>query len=152
MNASRLELVDRDLMAQLQNTSPVQRLWIAQEICSLALHQTELIDSLLDKALLAIGKADESRSMLRPEVQALLDKLEDDYFGLLDSQESGQDSIKEVEIAFNKARAVNALYFALGENSVENLAEVIYEVQAAINDRAAVLQVVQEAQSNQNGA
>ncbi len=152
MHASILELIDHELMNKLQNLSPSQRGWLAREICGLAVRQSGVIDPLVDRAFDATGRTDESMPTLRKEVQVLIDQLDDIYFSLQESYEAGQASLTDVYVAFNKARAVNAVYFALDDNSIENLGEVIYEVLAIISDHAVVRQLVEDALSNENGA
>jgi hypothetical protein len=113
------------------NESELQRLaWAAARA---AVERAELSDSLIDQALRQ-AVPDEK---LQAQVQALVEKLDDDYFSLKESLEEREDAGKldrEAAVAFSRARAASAVAEALGANAKEAAASAAYEAFAAIDD------------------
>jgi hypothetical protein len=95
--------------------------------------RTGLSNPLIDHALQR-GLPD---AQLQAQVQALVEKLDDDYFALKEPLEERKDAGKtdpQVILAFSRARAANAVAAALGDDAQEAAALATYKALSATDD------------------
>jgi len=98
-----------------------------------ALARNEVSHPLVVEALRALDAGDlQGVSGVRGELEALLTELDEEYWNR-SSAPGSQDA--EVEVAFTRARAVNALVSALDANPTEAALSAIYEAHASLPDQ-----------------
>lgn len=98
-----------------------------------AVQRTGLSDPLIEQAL----RRGEPDAALQARVQALVEKLDDDYFALKEPLEEREDAGKtdpQVILAFSRARAASAVAESLSDDAMEAAASATYEAFAAIDD------------------
>ncbi len=143
----RLELLDAELSKQVERASDEQRRRAARAACEYALSRVRLGGELVDEAVRGLDDGQFGASRLLTLTEQLTETLDAEYFDLQEKAHAGQAEEAAFLTAFKKARAANALHFALKRDSLEAAREAIYEANAATDDlaglKAAVLAAIQ---------
>lgn len=138
----RLEAVSKELVEKLAAATSGQRKKAVILACEHALQAASLSIPIVDYSLEKLRQGEIFSSQLMLELNALAERLDNEYFEL--QEESGESSgfSSGVLSLFSQARAVSALAFAGGEESIASSAESIYEASAAVDDSDALLKIV----------
>ena len=108
-----------------------------------------LAGEVVDEAVRGLDDRQFGASRLLTLTEQLTEALDAEYFDLQEKADAGKAEEAARLAAFQKARAANALHFALKlkRDSLEAAREAIYEANAATNDldglKAAVLAAIQ---------
>jgi hypothetical protein len=137
VSENRLELVSKPLVALLAAASPNQCRRVARAVAEFAVIRSGLQDRLIREALVQLrtGLPDET---MKTEIAALVESLDERYFDL---QEAGRDPLA----AFGRARAANAVLFAVDPDPFVAAAEAVYEASVATDDLPQLEQLVRTA-------
>ena len=138
----RLETVDKELAARIRVATPSQQRAVSLIACQVALHEVRMdikvvllaTEELRDKGVISHQQI--------AELNELVDQLDDAYFDLLVRTENEPDLMPEVMCFFKQARAVSALSFAGGTDSLSAAMEAIYEASIALDDATRVSDAV----------
>jgi hypothetical protein len=84
-------------------------------------------------------------------LDALVARLDDEYFDLKEAAEEGRNSSGDYTLRFGQARAVAAVSFAGGENVAEAATEAIYEAVATVDDPAELTTLIRSVLSAPGG-
>jgi len=140
---SGLALLSRELDSKLQQASPVKRRAASLVACKHAVAKAGIADPLVNLALeeLQVGRG--FQPDLKAKLDALTEKLDEEYFNLKEAAEEGRGDEKEYRRAFAKARTVAAVSCA-GDLDDQKAGEAIYEAAFAFEDdeRSQLLSVV----------
>jgi hypothetical protein len=142
MSFVRLSSVAPELVDDLLRLDPVQSERIALAVVDWILEEVRVEDPRLTAALSVLrgGRVDsETRSRLQELVEELDERAWDIQDALAGSQFQDESDYTE---AFARARAVNAVWYALGGPSAEMTVECAYEAQAAEGDLEGLRNVV----------
>jgi len=117
---------------------------VSRAAATWVLSQVDIDDVRLTEAVAALGEL-HVNDLIRGQLWELVQEL-DELAWDLEEAESGEDTAKGSMQAFARARAANALWYALvTPASSDTVAECLYEAQAATGDvdglRAVILQV-----------
>jgi hypothetical protein len=134
---SRLSLVSRDATSHLWRLSSDQQRAIAQQVAEWALARA-LPTHTSPRWPTTTGE----RTELALAFERELEQFEESYFTASAAAEIGQATQAEVDVAFARARALNACLYALARNSFEAAAEAAYEAHAAIDDLPSLLRLL----------
>jgi hypothetical protein len=126
---TRLNTVAPDLEANVLAMTPDRRRATAWSAARWALGMVQLSHPAIEKALLT-GQAD--------TLASTVEELDERYFILQESKDSGRASEEDVLRAFAVARAVSALEFAMRDEPLE----AIYEAGMATDDWPALRSLV----------
>ena len=128
---SRLGSAHPALAKSLQGASQAVRIAVLQKACADAIEYSSLSSADSETALNHIASGTSGDQVLMDRLQALADKLDDEYFDL---SESSDPERKDLAIkAFSQARAANALSIAV-EAGCRDLDEAVYEAIMAAPD------------------
>ena len=112
----------------------------------------DAVDSRLAVVLTDLRRGDRPSAEARDGVQALFDELDVVAWDIRDEL-TESDSPEEYSRAFSNARAVNAVWYACGEPSVEMARECAYEAEVAKrNDVQGLTLVVRSALQGSGGS
>ena len=131
---SRLSTIAPDVAARLkaQPDSSLRR--IARYIALVAVKETGLDDPRAAHALEALNRADTRVTDVRSEVEKIVHELDEVAWQVQAKLEEGRASHADYLLAFGRARAAAAVWFALSEDALEAAIESAYEAQAATGD------------------
>ena len=133
---SRLETLDTELASSLREASTDELKRIAIAVCRFVCQEVGEVPSAVKIAIDQIG-VPASRATVA-ELQRIVEELDDRYFTL---DETGTS--KDVVIpAFRRARAANAVLFALGGDKCSATDECIYEAAIATNRIERIREIV----------
>jgi hypothetical protein len=135
---SRLTTIDPSLVAALDAAQPTQRRAASLAAVAFAVTANASTQPILDAALQVLRVGSLADTEILTAVNELVSQLDDHYFSLAELAESGGASQDTVLVAFQQARAANALAFALAGQADE----AIYEAFAATNDVAGLRKLV----------
>jgi hypothetical protein len=135
----RLEAIAPDLSRSLDCLSPRQTRQICAAVCSAAVRHVRLDEPIVNEALIALTNCNPLAPSLRDAAVALTERLDTTYFDLQDAADEGRATQTQVLDAFSRARAANAVAFALSGFDPSTAKEVIYEA-AAVTDNLTELE------------
>lgn len=130
----RLELISKDLSHQIEQATDKRRRIVSQAVCEYIIAKVTLNHQLIGESLHALKVGNWGDQELLSRMEVLVADLDDEYFNL---QEKSDEGIIDEHVyldAFQKARAANAVFFALKRDSLEAARESIYEACAAVDD------------------
>lgn len=145
----RLETISEDLVEKLAMATSEQRKRAVLVACEHALRAVSLSSSIVDSSMEQLRRGEVFSPRLVLELNDFVGKLDSEYFDFQESsgEESGFDA--NALNLFSQARAVSALAFGGGEESLLSSAESIYEASAAVDDGDTLLKAVLAALSEQ---
>ncbi len=136
-----------DLQELLEKADQNTQRKITLAVSELAIKESEIDDPRLQKALELLQKERYGDSPERQAIKNLVDELDRAAWDIqgkwIEDSRILYDKEK-YEKAFTKARAVNALWFALDEDSLSAVSETVYEANVAINDLEKLRSVIQK--------
>jgi hypothetical protein len=130
MKRTRLSHISIDLEEQLAFANKGQRLLSSRKAAEIALKRNGLKDAILTQALESISKGTPSDD-IRIELERLVEEYDAAYFDLQDAHDRGEAEKPEVLRSFGKARAVNAVLYAIQFENKQFAEETFYEAHAA---------------------
>jgi hypothetical protein len=130
----RLELIAPELSLALERASERCRRRAARVACEYALARVSLTAPALDTGLLALRAGKFGQREVLASLEQLTEALDAEYFDLQEKADAGEVEQEAFLAAFKKARAANAVCFALKPDSLEASRESIYEANAATED------------------
>ncbi|HEY2785364.1 MAG TPA: hypothetical protein VGJ05_10345 [Fimbriiglobus sp.] len=133
---TRLESLAPDLADDLRRASPTRQRAASVAASEFAITRTGVDHPLVKKALEHVRGGGILAAKTKAELDALVARLDEEYFDLQQATEEGRISSDEYTLRFGQARAVAALSFAGGENVIEAAPEAIYEAVATVDDNA----------------
>ncbi|MBO1347964.1 MAG: hypothetical protein EBE86_011420 [Hormoscilla sp. GUM202] len=136
MTENRLELIDPELSAYLLSASIAQQRYAAAIACEFALAKTGISATIIDEGLEAIKGGVPGNEMLRSRLESFINQLDEKQWDLQEKMAEGKAQLETYIAAFQKARAVNSLYYALNPDAFTAATESLYEAQAATEDLA----------------
>jgi hypothetical protein len=139
---ARLKLLDPRLQQVLRESTDEGRRRVALTVSSLAIDRAGITDPRLAAGLERLQRGGYGDSPERGAVQALTEELDEVAWDIQD-QADGADNADYAK-AFMKARAANALWYALDEDPLEAAAEAAYEAGAAIEDPQSLRTAVED--------
>lgn len=117
---------------------------VAARVSRLALDRVPVSDPQLRAALALIERYAFGDSPERDAVQSLVDQLDRIAWDIQERVEAGSADEADYVAAFAKARAVNAVWYALASDALDAAAEATYEAAAAIDDPESLSAAVQQ--------
>jgi hypothetical protein len=142
MEENRLQLIDPDLSVKLERSGERGRRRAARAACEYALARVALTHQTLEAGFRALGAARFGDRDTLAALEQLTEALDAEYFDLQERADASGDGQKAFLDAFKRARAANAVYFALKSDSLEAARESIYEANAATEDLAGLREAV----------
>jgi hypothetical protein len=144
MSLTRMETEWPDLTRLLRAATPARQLAASLAGCELALARTGLDEPLLTAACRRLRQGQRTLSPdERSQLEALANRLDQEYFDLHDAAEVGQASEAQWTAKFYQARATAAVLNAFDANPFEAARESIYEAIHSGEDEATVVGVVE---------
>jgi hypothetical protein len=134
MPQTRLELIAPELPAGLAHLPEPQLRGVALAAATFALEQTGLDDPVLGQALAAVRQDRRDDPGLRGRVESLVDTLDERQFELQEAVDNGEGDKVAQSAAFARARAANAVFYALDPDAFTAATDVLYEAYAATGD------------------
>lgn len=128
---TRLDAVAKSLSEKLRIASPAQRRAASFAVCQVGLEATS-VDSPV--VLDSLAQLREIGSLPTPNIDALNElvfQLDNRYFELQGQSEVNPILEMEVRLVFGQARAIAAVAFAGGQDSLSTAMEAIYEASVA---------------------
>jgi hypothetical protein len=141
---SRLKLLDPVLRQVLNDASEQARRRAALTVSKLAVDRASIADPRLGAALMRLQDGGYGDSPERSAVHALTEELDEAAWHVQDRVKAGTAERADYVKAFVKARAANAVWYALDPDPLEAVAEATYEASAAIEDPEAVRTAIQD--------
>jgi hypothetical protein len=136
----------RTLAEPLAQASDDQLRIVARAASTLAVERTGLRDPVLDTALSALESGQPADTSLRTQVEALVQQLDEAQWEPQDQVHAGQAGAPWAKAAqraaFRRARAANAVYFALDADPRRAAHEALYEATAATQDEEALAELI----------
>lgn len=138
----RLETLDKELAARIRVAKPCQQRAASLIACQVALHEVQMDINIVLQATEELRIKGVISHQQIAELNELVDQLDDAYFDLLVRSEDEPDLMPEAMCFFRQARAVSALSFAGGTDSLSAAMESIYEASIALDDATRVSDAV----------
>ena len=140
---SRLELLDPLLIVKIKGIVPSKRRAYTIKIVQYVLKQSGFKHELVNKIEhdLVNGNFVQA-SRQKGSLESLLEELEEIQFHQRKEVNQGQLSFQDYIEAFNHARAVNALFYALDADSFIALTEATYEAYTITQDLNAIKNIL----------
>ncbi|CAD0266717.1 hypothetical protein EKA85_14405 [Pseudomonas veronii] len=138
----RLEMVGKSLVKKLKVASKEQRRSAVKVACELAFQTSSVGVPVVAESLAQLRFGNKLTTEQLSELDALAEKLDEQYFDLQDSLNEGQELGMEALQLFSQARAVSALSLAGGEDSLMATTEAIYEALSAVDDGSCIFKAV----------
>lgn len=129
MTRTRLHTIAPDLNAALRSAAVERRRAVSWVVARWAIDRTGLSDRAIDAAFAGVAT---------PDIAALVEDLDRQYFDLQDASETDPDIGPAMLVAFSKARAASAVDFAARGEAVE----AVYEAGQATDDWAGLRALV----------
>jgi hypothetical protein len=134
---TRLRWLSADLADRLKDTSAEKRRQVVLAACSRAVDHSGLTDQIASSVLARLKAGDEIDGLARRDLDGLAAAWDKEAWKEVDSTHTGDLSVHAA--SFNKARAANALVYALDQGKVSQdswlaAAEAIYEALVCLDD------------------
>lgn len=130
----RLDLISPELLLRLGKASKEQLREIVHSVCRLVVERTGLENEIIDEVMEILDSGSQNNDSLRVSINNFVEALDEKQWNLQELVEIGQAKKSDYFSAFSRARAANALYYALDQDPLFSAAEVIYEANAALDD------------------
>ena len=131
LSESRLVSLAPELAGEIERQNPTVLRAIALNVSEWVIGEVGVVDERLDRGIAGLEGTVEIPSSLRSEINVLWDELDVKAWDIQDLIEDGHATEGEYEAAFFKARAANALWYALDPDRMIGTLECVYEAQAA---------------------
>ncbi|HEX4444628.1 MAG TPA: hypothetical protein VHZ81_13745 [Galbitalea sp.] len=131
MSESRLVSVAPELVREIERQKPAALRAIALSVSEWVIREVGVVDERLDRGIAALEGTTEISPSLRSDINVLWDGLDVKAWDIQDLIEGGEATEGEYEAAFFRARAANALWYALDPELLMGTLECVYEAQAA---------------------
>jgi hypothetical protein len=138
----RLETLDKELAARIRVAKPCQQRAASLIACQVVLHEVQMDINIVLQATEELRVKGVISHQQIAELNELVDQLDDAYFDLLVRSEDEPDVMPEAMCFFRQARAVSALSFAGGTDSLSAAMESIYEASITLDDATRVSDAV----------
>jgi hypothetical protein len=137
MTDTRLRWLSTDLANRLQKSSVGERRQAVLAACSLAVEHSALTDPIALGVLSRLKAGNEIDDLSRLELDRIVAAWDEEAWNEVDSTHRGD--LNRHAVRFNKARAANALLYALNQESSDQdswltAAEAIYEAFVCLDD------------------
>lgn len=142
---TRLETLSPQLTNKLRLASTAKLRAASLAASEFAVFHATIEHPVVERTLENVRRSRILTPMERAEVDALAEKLEEEYFTLLEAAENGQVAVSDRVRLFTQARAVAALSFAGAESTFEAASEAIYEASATTDDHGELLAIIEAA-------
>ena len=134
---TRLETLAPDLADKLRRASPVKQRAASVAASEFAITHAKVEHPLVEKALEKVRAGGVLTPKDKAEIDALVARLDEEYFELQEAAEEGRASTEDYLRVFGQARAVAALSFAGNEDAFAEvgrvMADAIADVHAAVD-------------------
>lgn len=137
----RLETNEPDLLEALRRASVEGQRRVAEAVAVHSIEIAGVSEEVLGDARAALREGQYGAEALIGRLDAVVDRLDETQWDLRDRFESGEVSEEQYLAAFGRARAVNALRFALETDPLVAAAEAVYEALAVTDDREDIRRV-----------
>lgn len=141
----RLETNAPDLLEALRRAGVEGQRRVAEAVAVHSIETAGVSEEDLGEAQAALREGRYGAETLLGRLDAVVDRLDEAQWDLRDRFESGEVSEEQHLAAFGRARAVNALRFALETDPLVAAAEAVYEALAATDDRDDIRRVFEAA-------
>ena len=138
----RLEIAEKDVAKKLRLANPTQQRAASLVACELALEAAAIENPDVLSAIEQLKRDKQLTKEVLSELNALAAQLDEEYFDLQDRSEDDPSIQVESLRLFGQARAVKALSFAGGEDSLVAAMEAIYEASATVDDGSKIFEAV----------
>jgi L-rhamnose isomerase len=136
---TRLEILEPAFAEKIKQIHPSKRRESAYKIAGYAIDHAGIQNDLVTKILHELSNGNLLKaSALKGQLEALLDELEETQLTLRKQANLGQVAGQKSQKAYNQARAVNALLFALDPDSYIAFTEAAYEAYSITQDLTAL--------------
>jgi hypothetical protein len=133
----RMFLLDEAVQGFVQSATDDARRKFARACAQLAVERAFAGDSSNDKAVLRQALATKPPApVVAGSVEKIVDQLDEVGFDLNEKAEAGKATLEEYQAAYNKARAANAVWYVLQEDSLLAASESAYEAGVAVGEDA----------------
>lgn len=151
MGKNSLDLIDPELSIILTKAREAQLRAATLAVCRYVIENNNLTERVIDDALGLLETNNYGNTLTRKKLEMLVDVLDQRQWDLQDLKDEGKIDEVTYSAAFKRARAANALFFALDTNSLEAATEAIYEANAAVDNnprliKSLVLEALEEGQ------
>lgn len=133
------------LFQELSNLDEKTQRRVVLEICRLVSEKTGANDLHLQNGLALLKKESYGDSPQRKAIENLTQELDETAWNIQGQIEAGIADKDEYYNAFHKARAANALWFALDQDLSKAVSETIYEANAAIDNIEILRSIIEKA-------
>jgi hypothetical protein len=140
---ARLKLLDPVLRQLINDASERAQRRAALAVSRLARDRVGIADPRLGSALERLQAGEYGDSPQRGAVLALTEELDEAAWDVNRRVEAGEADKADYLKAFRKARAANAVWYALDPDPMAAAAETTYEALAAVDDHEAVRKAVE---------
>src|SRR5258705_12123170 len=140
---NRLEALSPELAARLHQASAANQRAVCLAACEFAVAHTKIEHPLVGRALKRVRAAGVFTAEESADLDALVSRLDEEYFDLQKVAEEGLASTDDYMRAFAQARAVAALSFAGGKNAFEAATETVYEAAATTDDKEKLFALIE---------
>lgn len=137
---NRLELVAPDLASLIIRAEERTLRDAILAVCRAATEGMD--DPIIRQAMDALEGRKRRDKGLREKLKRLVEDLDEIQWNMREAMETGGLSEDTYLEAFSRARAANALYFALDPDPVNGALEAIYEAYAAMGDLGRIREIV----------
>lgn len=145
MHENRLELLDARLAQRLSQLPPIPLRQIAKAVSHFVLQQIPIDDiSIVRQGYQMLEINEVGDPELRQQLLATIRILDEHQWSLHDLIEMERAADSEYMRAFERARAANAIYYALSADAWEAATESIYEATAATDQFEAIAEIVSQ--------
>lgn len=127
INNNSVRLIDQELASSLEGAESGQLRAAALLVCRSVVEETGISEPIIETALKMLGEDKFDDLKLKRELQVLVKALDEIQWNLQEEEELGKVDLKTHRIAFNRARAANAVLCALDVDPFSAAAEAIYE-------------------------
>jgi hypothetical protein len=140
---TRLETISRDLADKLRRASAAKRRAASLAASEFAVVRAKIEHPLVERALEKLRAAAVLTPKDKADLGALVTQIDEEYFALQEAAEEGRANTEDYMRVFGQARAVAALTFAGGEDTLQAAAEAIYEGGATTDDKEELAALIQ---------
>jgi len=144
MAETRIELISPELRKRLDSANEAHLRRIAATVSRAIVERVGISHPIITRALEQLDAHGPPVGELQAQVQAFADDLDSAYLDLSEECEEGHASREQVSVAFSKARAANAVAFALDSNALIAASEAAYEAASAVDDAAAITSIAEK--------
>jgi hypothetical protein len=133
---TRFENQFPDLAAKLKQASVEKQRAVCLAACEYAVARAKIEDPLVMEALGKLRAREVVTIKHKRELEALVEKLDSEYFELAGAFNEGRASLDDYQEPFSKARAVASVLYAFHNNAYNAASEAIYEAEAVTDEDA----------------